>query len=104
MLNAHSFASYLYLSVWEDYSKNTITVERSRSRFVTYTINSEKYLYQSSKNKKKELNAQYKSYKEEVTGNYYVHASSLGKLGYYKYFTGKDKVGKYADYGYSSIF
>lgn len=104
MLDAYSFATHLGFSVWNDSSKDTLTVERSHNRFITYTNNKEKYVYHSSKNKKSTYTGKYKNYEDKSTGKYYVHTSSLGKLGYYKYFEGKDKSGKYADYGYSSIF
>ena len=59
-------------------------------------IISKELTQQSNSNKKVTKESEYKAYYDKAEGKYYVHATTLGNLCYYKYFEGKDKTGEYA--------
>lgn len=103
MIDLKSFATFMDYDYWYNYSDDTVTIAKSKNRFNTYKINQKKYVYQSSKSKKVNKEAKYKTYYNEDNNRYYVHATTLGNLCNYKYFEGKDKTGKYGKKGFTNI-
>lgn len=103
MIDLKSFAYYMGYDIWYTYADNTVTLAKSKNRFITYKINQKKYTYQANSNKKTTKEAKYKTYSDITNTSYYAHATTLGDLCYYKYFEGKDKTGEYGKLGFTSI-
>lgn len=105
MIELKTFAYLMGYDFWYTYEDNTVTLAKSKNRFITYKLNENKYTYQASSNKKTTKEAKYKTYCD-YSGYYdlyYAHATTLGNLCYYKYFEGKDKTGEYGKLGFTSI-
>lgn len=103
MIDLKTFSYFMGYDCWYTYSDNTITVAKSKDRFITYKLNQKKYTYQSNSSKKVTKEAKYKAYYDKDHKIYYVHATTLGNLCNYKYFEGKDKTAEYGKKGFTRI-